>query len=155
MARKPRPSHLKKLEGKLTSQNKDIPAAEPFQPQAPEWLTSRAKAYFRQFARDLYNLGIMTRPDRYELAMLANLYDQYVTIQEEIAAEGHTWKEIDTAGNEKEKLNPKLSASLSMAKQVSSLLADFGLSPSDRETVSRASQREKGSDDPLEQHLKN
>jgi P27 family predicted phage terminase small subunit len=155
MARKPRPSHLKKLEGKPTNQNKDIPTGEPYQPQAPEWLSSRAKAYFRQFAKDLYNLGVITKPDRYELAMLANLYDQYITIQEEIEQEGTTWTEIDTAGNQKEKLNPKISASLSLAKQVSSLLADFGLSPSDRETVSKASKREESSNDPLEQHLKN
>jgi P27 family predicted phage terminase small subunit len=155
MARKPRPSHLKKLEGKRTDQNKDIPTGEPYQPQAPEWLSARAQSYFRQFANDLYNLGVITRPDRYELAVLANLYTRYIEIQEEIEREGSTWQETDVAGNQKEKLNPKISASLSLAKQVSSLLSDFGLSPSDRETVSRAGQREKASDDPLEQHLKN
>jgi len=155
MARKPRPSHLKKLEGKPINQNKDIPAAEPYQPQAPEWLSARAQAYFRQFATDLFNLGVITRPDRYELAMLANLYARYIEIQEQIEQEGTTWQETDVAGNQKEKLNPKISASLSLAKQVSSLLADFGLSPSDRETVSKATQKDNSSNDPLEHHLKN
>ena len=157
MPRKRKPQHIKDLEGDHHKgrQNPDKPEAEAYKPQPPEWLTDRAKRYFREFATDLFNLGVITRPDRYELAMLASLYDQYVSTQEDIQKEGHTWQEIDTAGNPKEKVNPKMSVSLQLAKQVSSLLADFGLSPSDRESVSKASNKQKGSGDPLEGYLKN
>ena len=68
--RKPRPTHLKILEGNpgKRSLTKNEPKPRPVNPTQPDWLLREAKAEWRRVVPELERMGLLTTVDRAALA---------------------------------------------------------------------------------------
>lgn len=155
MAPKKKPSELKKAEGTYRK-DKDGSSAPPNNeyglPQAPSWLSKRAKSAYRDLANDLHKMGVVTKEDKHQLSIICQEYAQYVQMQEMLEREGFTYWTYTTDGNAIQKKHYEADMAQQKAKFVNDQLSKFGLDPSNRHKVSRID--DQASEDPLEAHLK-
>lgn len=89
---------------------KDEPALSPSLPKCPRWLNDDAKKFWKKIAPHVFNMGIMTDADEFQLALLC---DQAVFYQK--------------ASEDRD-----MGACTKILPSLMKLCGKFGLSPSDR-----------------------
>jgi P27 family predicted phage terminase small subunit len=132
---KPKPAALKKLTGRSHhKQNPDEPKPErpSAVPPAPRWLGPVAKGLWRKMAKDLWELGVLTEIDLDALARYCVCWERWRKAERIIKEQG----EIVKTPNGYSAQNPYLAIANKCLKQLDSLGAEFGCTPSTRTRVS-------------------
>ncbi len=134
---KPKPTAIKKL-GPRSHHSKNVDEPQPSRlvrvPQAPRWLGSDARAVFKEMARDLCALGVLTKVDLDALTRYCVVYERWRAAEKQLKKQG----EIIKSPNGYLIQNPYLAIANKCLKQLDSLGAEFGLSPSSRTRVAIA-----------------
>ena len=103
--RPPTPTALKALHGfpgrRPPPENE--PRPDVYLPEAPEWLNKLSKEIFKNKAKELYEVKILTQLDTETLAIWADMMGQYVTLRQQIEKEGMVFykQKVDFQGNER------------------------------------------------------
>jgi len=123
-------SNLKLLEGtERASRKRRSPKPRPeIQKSPPSWLPSWAKAFWRKYASQLVELGILTEADRPAFEELCLLYDRIRECHEILQRDGLT---VEGRGGHQVK-HPLVSVLNAAENQFRLLSSEFGLTPSSR-----------------------
>ena len=139
VGRKPKPTHLKIIEGNPGKRplNKNEPKPEPGVPSRPDWLTREAKREWGRVVPALDKLRLLTLVDRAALAMYCQEWGRYVEAQAQLSK-----KAVTTTPSGYEQPSPYVSIARSSQKACASFCAEFGLTPSSRGRMSLPEQPE-------------
>ena len=137
--RKKKPTNLKVINGTARKDRlpKNEPKPESLEPKKERWLLQEARKQWNQYAKELVELGLLTEADGVMFSALWQEYGWYI-INQKIAKdhyETHKTTSYKTANGERKPL-PQFALSNKHLKNVISLCADFGLSPSARSGIS-------------------
>lgn len=127
--RKPKPHHLKLIQGNPGGRRLvEPPSPPPARPYCPEWLSPFAKTEWRRIVPPLDRLGLLTKVDRSTLAGYCEAVSNFKRATEIINA---TDLMVEGRKGEPTK-NPMLQVQRDSLRLMSNYSAMFGLSPSDR-----------------------
>ena len=131
--RKPKPSQLKRLAGNPGKRrlSEREPKAQPDLPTCPAHLLPSARAEWKRLARELYQLGVLTRLDRAALAGYCQAYGRWVEAEKKLR---------ETPGILKMppgyiQMNPWLTIATKQMELMQRFAAELGLTPSSRSRV--------------------
>jgi P27 family predicted phage terminase small subunit len=132
--RKPKPTNLKLIQGTYRSDraNPSEPRPRIAIPPCPKFLQVEARKLFKETAAKLARIGLMTELDDMALSMLCQSWQEYLEATEQVRKTGILVK----SPNGLPVLNPYLTVANQALKNVRSLLAEFGLTPSSRSRLS-------------------
>ena len=137
MARPAKPTHLKVLHGDQPSRintQEPQPAVDPV--RCPAWMSSKAKAMWRELAPDLAGKGVLTAWDRHAFAACCEAYVTWRVAQEDVDARGVL---VSTKNGTVK--NPALQVARDAMATFVSLASRFGLTPSDRSKLTVGEER--------------
>ena len=133
--RRPRPTHLKLLEGNPGKRpiNEDEPEPEvPAKvPRAPAFLGKEGKAEWRKLVPELMELGLYTSIDRPALTAYCEAWDTWRQAEDHKRKHGVT----TTTPNGYEVQSAYVGIANKAMAHVRAFLAEFGMSPSSRSRV--------------------
>jgi len=155
MAGKPKPTQMKVVSGTLQKcrTNKKEPKPKPaYNPTPPEWLDRKGKIAFRQLAKELNAMQILTTADRMALTLLCDAYSEYREARDIVKDKdnGPTYETINQMGDKMIRARPEVAMAADAWKRVRSMMSEFGLTPSSRSKVSAVGAKE---EDPLASFL--
>lgn len=132
--RKPKPTHLKLLQG--NPGHRPINAAEPKPdgdlPTCPAHLGPSAKAEWKRLARDLNRIGLLTRVDRAALAVYCQSWGRWVEAERKLRETPPLLK--TPAGYVQ--ISPWLTIANREREVMARYMAELGLTPSSRSRLS-------------------
>lgn len=132
--RKPKPTHLKLLDGnpgrRLPNAGEPAPANKP--PTCPSHLCPPAKAEWKRLAAQLTTLRILTELDRAALAAYCQAYGRWVEAERKL----HETPMLLKLPSGYVQQNPWLTIANKQLELMYKYLGDFGLSPVSRSRVS-------------------
>ena len=130
--RKPKPAHLKLIDGNPGKRAIDPPPkTRPSKPTCPSWLPPAAKKAWRRIVPHLDDIGVLHKIDREKLTLLATVIGQFEDITRSIADTGYTVPNRE--GHPVR--NPLLIEQRQLARLIASIGSDFGLDPVSRERL--------------------
>lgn len=148
--RKPTPTALKVARGnpgkRKLNQNEPKPALTVGAPAAPKRLTGVALGKWNELAAELYKTGVLTVVDTDALERYCLIYQRWVEAEEKLTKQGF----ITLTDKNNQIQNPYLAVANRCIKQLDSLAAEFGITPSSRSRVHGETPPE---EDNLEQEL--
>ena len=149
--RKPKPTHLKLLEGNPGKRDlpKNEPKPRPIAPRCPQWLDPLARKEWRRVAKALNDLGLLTEVDGAALEGYCKAYSRWVTAEQEMDRAKITY--FKTPSGYLQQL-PQVSIAQKYLQIVKAFCSEFGLTPSARGRMSIPGQAE---EDAFEEFLKN
>lgn len=118
--------------------NEDQPKPEKVKDivEIPKFLNRYGAAFYRKYHKLLSDLNVLTESDLETLAVIAGEYGKYVQAQYNIKKEGYTTTGVNKNGSAYEMISPWINIANNAFKNYNSMLAKFGLSPSDRSKIS-------------------
>ena len=131
--RKPRPAHLKLLEGNPGKRrvNKALPKPRPVRPTCPSWLAPVAKYEWMRIAPDLERLGLLTIVDRAALAGYCQAFARWKEAEQAIKEYGLTFVSDHGVIHQR----PEVVIAQRSLQLVRAFCAEFGLTPSSRTRI--------------------
>ena len=151
MANRPKPTHLKIVEG---TQRKD--RANPSEPQPdlgtpipPAWLSDEAKVQWGRFSVWLEQMGVLTLADGPALERLVSVYLEVHELEVLIREQGRVVEMLSTQKEKVLKANPAVAMLNSADSRLRQMLIEFGLTPAARTKVHTV--KRGGSDKPEKQ----
>jgi P27 family predicted phage terminase small subunit len=131
--RKPKPTHLKLVEGTLSHRRKMTgePRPDCSIPTCPHHLSPSAKAEWKRLAGELAKLGILTRLDRAALAAYCQAYGRWVEAEQKVKETPALLKMPSGYVQQ----NPWLTIATKQLELMHKFLNEFGLSPVARSRV--------------------
>lgn len=137
-ARGPVPK-LKLLAG-ATNQRRRGTAFPAGTPNAPEWLSSLAKAEWRRIVPELEAAGLLSRVDRAALAVYCQTWAEYTEATKILKEDGTIIEEpIQSAAGEiighKKKPHPAVKLQRDASTRIRQFMSEFGFSPGTRGRV--------------------
>jgi len=132
----PKPTHMRVIEG--NPGKRALPAGEPAPrrgartPSMPGWLPENAQAIWRQHARALWELGLLTEIDVDALATLSETTALYRTAVRMIGTGGAVWTSEETGYTQ---ASAWVAIRNNTLKQMRALWQEFGMTPSSRTRV--------------------
>jgi P27 family predicted phage terminase small subunit len=167
--RKPKPTHLKLLEGEVNKHriNFDEPKPTPEAPKCPVWLSKEGRKEWKRLAPEMERLGLLTKADFAMFAAYCSAVGKLAWAEREIKKRrNYELKKIKTQ-NLKESEVPTTGGMVDQAEtkkgyttlpavwiynksleQIRSFGSEFGLSPSSRTRI-KTSDLDDGDDDLL------
>jgi P27 family predicted phage terminase small subunit len=135
--RKPKPTHLKLLEGNPGRRplNAQEPKPERKIPTCPQHLCPSAKAEWKRLARQLYTLGVLTVLDRSTLAAYCQAYGRWVEAEQKLKETPALLKMPSGYVQQ----NPWLTIANKQLELMHRFMGELGLSPVSRSRVSTVS----------------
>lgn len=132
--RKPKPTHLKLLEGNPGKRPlpKNEPKPRPVTPPCPKWLDTEAKREWRRVSKELERLGLLTIVDRAALAGYCQAYARWKQAEEILDVEGLTF----TTPNGYVQQRPEVAIAQKSLQLMRAFGTEFGLTPSSRGRIS-------------------
>ena len=131
--RKPKPSALKRLEG--NPGKRPLNELEPVPPVmelcCPEHMLPEAKNEWKRLAPILMSMGLLTAADAVPFEGYCTAYARWLEAQEEITRHGSIYK--DSEGRIRP--NPYIAIANQQMREIKSLAAEFGLTPSNRSAM--------------------
>ena len=129
---KPTPTATLRLRGSWRADaRKSEPKPKLGAPPMPSWLSREAKAEWKRVVPELERLGLLSQLDRAALALYAQAYGRWAEAEKELVVHGLIVKTKSGMLIQ----NPYLWIANRAAKQMSEMLAEFGMSPSSRTRV--------------------
>ncbi len=153
MARIPRPTKMKILEGEKNKDRINIHEPQPRdgRPTCPDFLSRPAKAEWKRIVPELEAMGLLTKVDRTALAAYCQAYGRWYEAENKIkklekqlldnnkdAADAYLLK--TQAGNVI--ISPLLSVANRCMEQMKSFMVEFGMTPACRSRISANPQEE-------------
>lgn len=133
---KPKPTRMRVLEGNPSKrplpQNEPMPDKPERTPSVPSWLPENAKAIWKQYARQLWELGLLTGIDVEAYATLCETTALYRTAVDMIQEQGAVWVNEETGYSQQ---TAWVSIRNNALKQAQSLWSEFGMTPAARTRV--------------------
>lgn len=131
--RKPKPTHLKVLEGNAGKRALEPDAATPVVavPECPDHLTDEARIEWERIAGELETLGLIGHVDRAMLAAYCQAYGRWVAAERELETHGYLIK----TPNGYPAPNPYLPIANKAMEQMRAFGSEFGMSPAARSRV--------------------
>jgi P27 family predicted phage terminase small subunit len=131
--RKPKPTHLKLLEGNPGRRplNPHEPKPERKIPTCPQHLCPSAKAEWRRLAQQLYTLGVLTVLDRSTLAAYCQSYGRWVEAEQKLKETPALLKMPSGYVQQ----NPWLTIANKQLELMHRYMSELGLSPVSRSRV--------------------
>lgn len=146
--RRPKPSHLKLLQG--NPGRRPLNASEPKPPAqlppVPEHLSDSAKREWARMGQQLLNLGLLTSIDRSAFAAYCAVYARWVEAEESLRQTGPVLR----SPSGYPMLSPFYTVANQSLSQMRAYMTEFGMTPSSR---SRTSVGGTEQTDPLEDFL--
>jgi len=127
----PKPSALRRLEGKPTNPNEPKPKVTR-NAKPPAWMDEIGKHEWRRVVRELEKIGMLTKLDVSALETYCHSYSCFVRCAEVINQHGMTMK----SKNGYPITLPHVNIQISMANAIKSFCQEFGLTPSSRSRMS-------------------
>ena len=128
--RKPKPTALKKLEG--NPGKRPLNEMEPVPPtvslKCPRHMLPEAQKEWKRLAPILMNMGLLTAADAVPFEGYCTAYARWREAQDEITRHGSIYK--DQEGRIRP--NPYIAIANQQMREIKSLAAEFGLTPSNR-----------------------
>jgi P27 family predicted phage terminase small subunit len=125
--RKPIPNKLKLLTGSKYVRNSPRPRGlRNF--YCARWLSPRAKAFWRKYAKKLDQLGLLTELDRPAFEVLCEIYALTCDVWDLLREQGLST--VDERGLVRK--NPLFSVYMAAMKEMKAYLCEFGMTPSSR-----------------------
>lgn len=127
---KPKPTHLKLIMGNPGKRpiNTREPKPKIGIPALPDHLSAAAKVEWRRISKQLAEIGLLSEIDRAALAAYCQSWGRWVDAEHELAKHGTLVK----SPNGYPMPSPYLSIANKAMRQMHSLLAEFGMTPSAR-----------------------
>ena len=131
--RKPKPAHLKVLEGNPSRRplNRNEPNPERKIPTCPQHLCPSAKAEWKRLAQQLYVLGVLTPLDRSTLAAYCQAYGRWVEAEQKLKETPALLKMPSGYVQQ----NPWLTIANKQLELMHRFMSELGLSPASRSRV--------------------
>lgn len=128
--RKPKPTHLRVLEGNPGHRpiNRREPKPTPVAPKPPSWLDREAKREWKRIAPELERLGLLTKVDGAALAGYCQAYARWRAAEEIIKREGLTV----TTESGYVMPHPAVKIAEKSMQLLRAFATEFGLTPSSR-----------------------
>ena len=134
--RKAIPTQLKIVKGThRPHRDKDVPPPSTLKPVPPSWLNQRAKMIFHHMVRRLDDLGLASRSHTEAIALLACRMEEVERYDKLMNKQGYVYASVNTRGEKVIKVRPEILLRKDAAKQVQSLLTEFGLTPASAQKV--------------------
>jgi len=132
--RRPKPTHLKLLQGNPGKRpiNPNEPKPKVEIPPVPEHLTELAKAEWNRIVEVLARLGLLTTLDRSGLAAYCTVYARWVEAEEALKKSGPVVK----APSDYPMISPYLVVANRALEQMRAYMIEFGLTPASRSRIS-------------------
>ena len=134
--RKPKPTHLKVLEGKPGHRplNEDEPQPDPVEelPEPPQHLSGEARLYWMQKMPGMIANGMISEVDLTAFSQLSQAFGRWVTAESYVAKQGDVI--LSPSGFPIQ--NPYLAVANKAWEQLHKMEVEFGMTPSSRSRVS-------------------
>ncbi len=132
------PTVIKKLQGNPGKRrlNLNEPKPETGIPKCPAWLNKKGKVVWKELSTLLNNMRVLTVADRYSLALLCDVYGEYIETRRFLNKNGSTYELKTKNGEIMFRNRPEVTKSAELFKRVISLMRDFGLTPGSRSGIS-------------------
>ncbi len=132
------PTVIKKLQGNPGKRKLNLkePKPEPGIPKCPAWLNKKGKVVWKELSTLLSNMRVLTVADRYSLALLCDIFSEYIETRKFLHHHGSTYELKTKNGEIMFRNRPEVTKSAELFKRVISLMRDFGLTPSSRSGIS-------------------
>lgn len=132
--RKPKPTHLKVLEGNPGKRPlpRSEPKPRPVPPKRPAWLTGEGRREWERVVPELSRLGLLTIVDGAALAGYCQSWADYVETTRFLKKRGRTFE----TPNGYVQQRPEVSIAQKSLQLVRAFCAEFGLTPSSRGRMS-------------------
>ncbi|MBR5010719.1 MAG: phage terminase small subunit P27 family [Clostridia bacterium] len=131
--RKPKPTALKKLEG--NPGKRPLNELEPVPPNVsihcPQYLLPDARREWKRLAPVLIQMGLLTAADVIPFAAYCTAFARWKEAEEEITKHGSIYKD----GEGRIRPNPYIAIANQQLREIKSLAAEFGLTPSNRSAM--------------------
>lgn len=136
-----KPTEQKKLEGTYRADRapKNEPKPPVMIPPCPSWLTVEGKREYRKLARLLVDMRVMTEADRLALAALASQFAKWLEAERMVQVGGR----VLTSEKGGMYLNPWEGIANTALKNMTALMAQFGLTPASRARIEAQPEEEK------------
>lgn len=152
--RKPKPSHLKEVEGNPGKRplNENEPRPRPVAPACPRWLPPEAKKEWKRVAPILKRLGLLTEIDGDALMAYCWAVHRFKhAARMLLPGEDGKYKDIVTTPNGHYQANPYVTMANQALKEMRAFQTEFGMTPSSRSRITLPGLEE---DDEMEALLK-
>ena len=135
--RRPKPTDLKRLQGNPGKRRlpENEPELLPGTLVPPDWLKGEALEFWDELVPILDEMGILSTSDRLALAALCSAFGDYRAASEILEREGLTYEKTTAAGKVTVKPRPEISIRNDAFRRMTSMLGEFGLTPSSRSRV--------------------
>lgn len=121
-------------------------------PLCPQWLDKVAKREWRRVAKELYDMGLLTKVDRAALAGYCEAHSRYLQAIKVLQEKGQTYSFTNAQLQEKFEKRPEEQIARDALNQIRQFCAEFGMTPSSRARMVIPKTNEP--EDPMEELLK-
>lgn len=152
--RKPKPTHLKVLDGNPGKRplNQHEPKPPPIPPKPPTWLGPAGKKLWKLLAPQLEKLGLLTTVDGPAFEAVCQSYATWVDCEKYLRKHGLTYSYTTENGGEYVQQRPEVSIGNKALQAVKAFMTEFGLTPASRSRINMKPPGEE--DDPMEALLR-
>ena len=137
VGRKKLPTRTLELRGSWRAKTRpNEPKPEPGRPICPKWLSQGAKAVWKRLVPQLDAMRILTKVDGAVLVRYVEMYALWLDTMRDLDAHGPRWPQKDAQGNVVGYVDrPEVGRMLRLNEALGRIEAKFGLSPSDRASL--------------------
>lgn len=106
------------------------------QPKPPKWFSPRARAIWRDAARVLSSMHVLTEADINALSRYCRLFERWEKDEQFLSEKGENWVKKDDDGTVQSiEEFPQVARSARIAEQLLRLEREFGMTPSSRTAI--------------------
>ncbi|MGQ4486883.1 phage terminase small subunit P27 family [Streptomyces sp. SAS_281] len=159
MGRTAQPAALKLLVGRAEGRDSGGrpvnpgPAFRRLPPKPPSWLSREAAAEWRRVTPGLQRLDLLKEEDRAMLAAYCETWSVFVLATRDVTKTGLTIQQVTTrpdgSVSEKTIANPSVAIARAAGRELRGFAAQFGLSPSTEQALSRGADDGDEDDNPF------
>jgi P27 family predicted phage terminase small subunit len=159
MGRTAAPAALKLLTGRADGRDSGGrkvnpgPAFRRVPPRPPTWLSPEAKAEWKRVAPGLARLDLLKEEDRAMLAAYCETWSVFVAATRDVTRTGltiiQTTRRPDGSVSERTVANPSVAIARNAGRELRGFAAQFGLSPSTEQALSRGADDGNEDDNPF------
>jgi P27 family predicted phage terminase small subunit len=138
--RKPTPTAIRELRGNPGKRAlpANEPVAEPSMPLYPSYFTDDQRDAWNDLAERLFGMKVLTEGDAMALELLVVAYTEWRYAVATVEEEGSTYCTTTESGDRMYRARPEVAIASDAWRRISSMLREFGLTPSARTKVSVA-----------------
>ena len=151
----PKPTAILKLHGSAQAKlRKKEPQPTKTKPKCPVWIREQAKDHWREIAKELDHMGVLTRIDRDTLMGYCQLWAKWKACELHLMEYGFSFETTDTNGNLIWRERPESALATRLVDQLLKLQIQFGMTPSARTRIQVDGKKQEPKDEGKERFFK-